>query len=128
MVGDGFAFAIRVSRQEKYGHALGRFAQLVENFDFARNDLVVGFEFFIWVDTQLTLGQVFNVPYAGFYDVFASQIFLDGLCLGRRFDNDQRLLHYSHSSTVMRQACALQEFETFKFFDTKSSHDFTHEE
>ena len=44
MRADGFAFAIRVAREIDGVGALGRFAQLVDNFDFSGNDLVLGLE------------------------------------------------------------------------------------
>ena len=44
------------------------------------------------VDAELTLRQVAQMPHGGAHHVLSSQIFLDGLGLGRRLDNDERSL------------------------------------
>ena len=43
---------------------------------------------FFDIDTQRALGQILHVAERGFDREALAQIFLDGLRLGRRFDND----------------------------------------
>ena len=88
MSGDGLAFAVRV-RREIDGVGRGRqLLQLGHNFFFAGDDDVVGLEIVLNVHTQSALGQILHVPERGLDREALAQIFLDGLRLGRRFDND----------------------------------------
>ena len=88
MCGNGLAFAVRVRRQIDRVHRAGQLLQLGQNFFFPGNDDVVGFELVAGIHTQSALGQIFHVAERGLDSKSLSQIFLDGLRLGRRFDND----------------------------------------
>ena len=88
MGGNGFAFAVRVRRQV---NGVGRGCQLLQlgdNLFFAGDDDVIGLEVVLDIDAQRALGQIFHVAERGFDREALTQIFLDGLRLGRRFDND----------------------------------------
>ena len=86
--GDGFAFAVRVRRQIDVVRGQGQLLQLGENLLLAGNDDVFRLEFVVDIDAQRALGQVFDVPERSFDGEALPQIFLDGLGLGRRFDDD----------------------------------------
>ena len=88
MGGNGFAFAIRVGREVDRIHALRQLLQLGDNFFFAGNDDVFGLEVIVDVDPERALGQIFHVAERSFDSEALAQIFLDGLRLGRRLDDD----------------------------------------
>ena len=88
MGGNGLAFAVRVRRQID-GVGRGRqLFQLGDNLLFAGDDDVIRLEAVRDIDAQSALGQIFHVAERGFDREALAQIFLDGLRLGRRFDND----------------------------------------
>ena len=62
--------------------------QLGQNFFFARNDDIIGLEVVVRIHAQRALGQIFHVAERGFDSKSLTQIFLDGLRLGGRFDDD----------------------------------------
>src|SRR4029078_4323362 len=86
--GDGFAFAVRVGRQIDVVRGQGQLLQLGENLLLAGDDYVFRLEFVVDIDAQRALGQVFDVPERSFDGEALPQIFLDGLGLGRRLDDD----------------------------------------
>ena len=86
---NGFAFAVRVGGQI---HGLGLFRrrfQLLNDLAFAGDGDVLGLEIFLQVDAQLLFGQVFDVPHGSFYGEIRAEVFVDGLRLGGRFDDDE---------------------------------------
>src|SRR2546426_7413204 len=85
---DGFAFAIRVRRQIDRIRGIGQLLELCDDFFFAGNDDVFRIEIIIDVDTEGALGQILDVTERGFDGETLTQIFLDGLRLGRRLDDD----------------------------------------
>ena len=88
MGGDGFAFAIRVRSEVDVVGREGQLLQLGQDFFFSRNDDVLGFEIVFDVDAQAAFGQVFHVAERSVDGEPRTQIFLDGLGLGWRFDDD----------------------------------------
>ena len=88
MGGDGFAFAVRVRRQVDGVRGRGQLLQLGENFFFAGDDDVLGLEVVCDIDAESALGQILHVAERGFDREAFTQIFLDGLRLGGRFDDD----------------------------------------
>ena len=88
MRGDGFAFAVRVRRQIDRIRRRGQLFQLGDNLFFAGDDDVIRLEIIINVHTQRALGQILDMPQRRLDREPLTQIFLDGLRLGRRFDND----------------------------------------
>ena len=89
MRSNGFAFAVRVRREVDRVHADGQLLQLGDNFFFARNDHVLSLKIVIDIDPERALGQVLHVSKRSFDRVALPQIFLDGLRLGGRFDDDK---------------------------------------
>ncbi len=85
---NGLAFAVRVRRQIDRVHRTGQLLQLGQNFFFPGDYDVVGLEVVACVHTERALGQILHVAERGLDSKSLSQIFLDGLRLGRRFDND----------------------------------------
>ncbi len=69
-------------------HRPRQLLQLGQNFFFAGDDDVIGLEVVAGVHAQSALGQIFHVAERGLDGKSLSQIFLDGLRLRRRFDND----------------------------------------
>ena len=86
--GDGFAFAVRVRREIDAIHAQRQLLQPGDNFFFAGNDDVFGLEIVVDIDTERALGQIFHVAERSLDSKALTQIFLDGLRLGRRLDDD----------------------------------------
>src|SRR5579862_1083639 len=85
---DGFAFTVRVRREIDGIGGGSKLFQLGDNFFFAGNDNVVGRKIVVDIHTQSALGQILDMPERSFHREALTQIFLDGLRLGRRFDND----------------------------------------
>ena len=92
MPADGLALAIRVGGQE-HGLALaGGGFEILDDVLFALDGAVIGFKVVVHVHAQLALGQVAQMSHAGLDHIIGSQIFADGLGLGRGLHNDQILL------------------------------------
>ena len=88
MRGNGFPFAVRVRRQVNLVGGDSELLQFGNDFFFARDDDVLGIKVVFDIDAQIALGQVFHVAKRGLDGISLTQIFLDGLRLGRRFDDD----------------------------------------
>ena len=93
MPADGFAFTVRVGRQQ---HTVGVFGLALQLFD----ELFLAFDadvlrriVMLDVDAQLGGGQIADVAHAGRNFVVFAQIFADGLRLGRRLHDDE-FCHY----------------------------------
>src|ERR1700686_2475853 len=82
------ALAIRVRRQIDRVRRGRQLFQLGHNFLFAGDDDVVRLEVVLDIHTQCALGQILHVAERGLDREALPQILLDGLRLGRRFDND----------------------------------------
>ena len=88
MGGNGFPLAVRVRRKIDCICGRRQLFQLGDNFFFTRDDDVIRLEIVFDIDAQRALRQILDVPERGLYREALTQIFLDGLRLGRRFDND----------------------------------------
>ena len=88
MRGNGLAFAVGVRSEIDRVHSARQLFQLGKNFFFAGNDHVFGGKLFVRINTESALGQIFYVTKRGLDGKSLAQIFLDGLRLRRRFDND----------------------------------------
>ena len=85
---DGFAFTIRVRRQIDRIRRVRQLLQLDQDLFFSGDNNVFGIEFVLDVDTQRALGQILDVPKRSLNRKTLPQIFLYGLGLGWRFDDD----------------------------------------
>ena len=85
---DGFAFAIRIGREIDRIHPDRQLLQPGNNFLFARNDDVFGLEVVLDVDPERALGQILYVAERSLDGESLAQIFLDGLRLGGRLDDN----------------------------------------
>ena len=89
MPGDGFAFAIRVGRQNELVGALYRFRDLANDLLGAAVDLPRHLEVLIGRHRAVLRRQVAHVSERGDHLIVASKVFIDGLGLRGRFhDND----------------------------------------
>jgi hypothetical protein len=88
MRGNGLALAVRVRRQKDEVRRGGELLQLGDDFFFAGDDDVIGLEPVRGIHTQRALGQILHMAERSLDREALAQIFLDGLRLGRRFDND----------------------------------------
>ncbi len=105
MPADGLALAVGVGRQDD-GRGFGRgLLQLVDDLLALGDDVVEGLEVVVDVHPQLALGQVADMAHGGLDDVVRPQIFVDRLRLGRRLDDDQRLLHHHFLRYVLPGPC-----------------------
>ena len=68
---------------------LRRVLQLLEDLLAAGDDFVRRLEPFVDVDAELALRQIADVPHRGDDLVVLAEIFVDGLRLRRRLDDDQ---------------------------------------
>ena len=88
MRADRFALTVRVSRQI---HGFGFLRCLLQpfyNIGLVGTNLVCGFEVPLDIDAQFFPGQIHDVAIGRLDRVIAAEIFVDGLRLGRRLDND----------------------------------------
>ena len=90
MPGDCLAFPVRVRRDEDFARILGRALQLRDRFFLSRNWNQLRLEA-LDVDAELLLGQIHDVANGRANAIAAAEVFADGLRLGRRFDDDERL-------------------------------------
>ena len=98
MPGDGFAFSIRVRRQEHFvaGFRLG--LNLRKDLRFALDRHILRFEIVFHVDAQLAGGQILNMPDRRHDGITTPQILADGAGFRRRLNNDQCLGHENSGS------------------------------
>ena len=68
----------------------GIIAKFADNITLFGRDFVFGFEIVLDVYTHVFEGQVADVTYRGANAVIVAEVLADGLCLGGRFDNDER--------------------------------------
>ena len=93
MPADGFAFTVRVGRQQHTVGVLGLALQLFDELFLAFDADVLRRIVMLDVDAQLGGGQIADVAHAGRNFVVFAQIFADGLRLGRRLHDDE-FCHY----------------------------------
>jgi hypothetical protein len=86
--GNGFAFAVLVSRQPEVFCFFRQLFQLGHYFSFLRRDFVLGFVIILFLDTEILFYQVADMAETGGYLEILSQEFLDGLGFCRRLDDD----------------------------------------
>jgi hypothetical protein len=91
---DRLALAIGVGRQHHVVDLLGRRLELLEDLLFALDDRVGLREIVREVDGLRALGQVLEVPLRGEHVVARAEVLLDGLRLGRRLNDNERLGHH----------------------------------
>ena len=95
MPADRLALAIGVGRHVAVGRVLGGVLQFLDDLLARHQRLVLFGEIVVDVHTQFALGQIADVPHRRHHLVVAAEILVDGLRLGRRFDNDERFCHES---------------------------------
>ena len=93
MLADCLTFSVRVCGKVYDRRSLGGGPQFANDLFLRRDDAVMRHESIFDVDSQLVLGQVFDMSYRCFYVKTPAEILLDRLCLGGRFDYDQRICH-----------------------------------
>ncbi|MBS1226673.1 MAG: pyrB [Candidatus Aminicenantes bacterium] len=87
--GDGLALAVGIGGQDDTIALAGGLPELGDDLLLVRDDLVGRLEVVIDVDPQLLLGQVADMSHRGLDRVVRAEIVVDGLGLGRRFDDDE---------------------------------------
>ncbi len=109
---DGLALAIGVGREQDLVHLLGGGLELFEDLLLALDDPVrlgevvrdVDRRHLLALDLRLLLGgQILDVPLGREHFVPGAQVFLDGLRLGRRLHDHERLGHH-HLLTATERA------------------------
>ena len=86
--GDGLALPVRVGREEQLVGALERRDDLLDALFRPLVDLPDHGEVVLGIDRAVLGRQVAHVAIAGEHPVARAQVFVDGLGLGRRFDDD----------------------------------------
>ncbi len=104
MEADGFALAIRVSRQVHGVGALGGRFQLCDQLLFAFDHLVNRLEIVVDVHRQILLGQILHVAQRGLHRVVFAQVLPNRFRLRRRLDDDEILCHMSAATFLNRAA------------------------
>src|ERR1043166_8016157 len=90
--GDRLALAVRVGGEEHPLRRLGRLLDLGEGLGLFLDGHVFGREAVLHVHAQLALRQVAHVPHGRLHGIARAEVLPDGLCLGGRFDDDERAL------------------------------------
>ena len=110
MPADGFAFAVRVGRQQ---HAVGVFGlalQLLDELFFALDADVLRGIAMLHINAQLRCGQIADMTHAGGDLVVIAQIFADGFRLCRRL-HDNQFRHFFFSP--LSATCAQRDARSF---------------
>ena len=89
MPGDRLALAVRVRREIDRAGRLGVLFQLCDQILLVLHGDIFRLEAVLYVNAQLALRQIPQMPHGRFYLIFAAEISLDGLGLRRGFDDDQ---------------------------------------
>jgi hypothetical protein len=98
--GDRLPFTIGVGREEHVVRVLRGALQLGEDFLFSRNDFIGFLEAVFDVDAEL-LREILDVPLRGQDLVTGSEVLLDRLRFGGRFDDDERFPHTSSEAQTV---------------------------
>ena len=88
MPADRLALTVRVGRKDQHRIRLERFGDCAHVLLAVRGDLPLHLEAVLGVDRSILGRQVAHVPVGREYGVLGPEILVDGLCLGRRFDDD----------------------------------------
>ena len=88
MCGNSFAFAVGVGRKIDGIGRLRQLLQLDQDLFFPWDHDVFGVKIVLNIDAEVAFGQVFHMAEGSLDRVSRAQIFLDGLRLGRRLNND----------------------------------------
>ena len=88
MPGDGFAFAIRVCRQDQLVGVFDRFRDFADDFLGLGVNVPVHHKVVIRFHRPIFGGQVANVAVGGNYLIARAKVFIDGLGLGGGLDDD----------------------------------------
>ena len=89
MPGDCLSFAVGIGGQI---YLVGMFCVLFQRLDqipFAADIDVLGGKIMLDVDAELAFGQIAQMSHGGAHHILLAKIFLDGLGLGRRLDDNQ---------------------------------------
>ena len=89
---DGLALAVRVACEVDFRSVLRIFLERLDEVALATDVDVFRREVVVDVDAELALRQVAQVAHRCANHVLAAEVFLDGLGLGWRLDDDERLL------------------------------------
>src|SRR3990172_366426 len=87
--GNGLALAVRVGREQDAVRFFGGGLELFHDRRLALDHDVAGLEVLFNVNAELALRQVHDLAYGGLYRVVFAEILADGLCLCRRFYDDE---------------------------------------
>ena len=87
--GDGLALAVEVGREKDFVGVLGELLELRDDFAAVGDDDVVRGKVVRDVHSHLGLRQVAHVPERRAHFVLLAEVLVDGLGLGRGFDNDE---------------------------------------
>ena len=96
MPADCLSFAVRVCCKVDLGSVFCFLADPAENITASTDSDVFQIKIMININTQLALGQITYMSLGSFNLISFSQIFSDGFCFCRRFNNDQFLFHGRH--------------------------------
>ena len=88
MPGDGLALAIGVGGEDQLAGALDGLGDLVEALRRLGLNVPMHLEVVVWDDRAVLRGQIADMAVGGDDAVSGPQIFIDGLCLGGQFDDD----------------------------------------
>ena len=107
---DSLALAVGVARQIDGVSSRGGFLQVGDDLGLAGADLIGRRETVLDVYAQLLLGQVHHMPVGSLHGIVSPEIFIDGLRLRGRFDDNQRSCHVCFLNRNAFQKEALQPF------------------
>ena len=88
MPGDGLAFPVGVGREDQLVGILDRVGNFLDDFLRLTIAVPVHFEVILRFDRPILGGQIAHVPVGCDDLVTAAQVFVDGLGLGSRFNDD----------------------------------------
>ncbi len=89
---DGLALAVRVACEIDFRSVLRVFLERLDEVALAADVDVFRREVVVNIDAELALRQIAQVAHRSAHHVLAAEVFLDGLGLGWRLDDDERLL------------------------------------
>ena len=94
--GDRLAFPVGVGGEVDGGRGLGGLLELGQRLGLALDGDVLGLEPVVDVHAQLPGGEIAQVPDRRLHVVAPAQVLPDGLGLGGRLDDDERISHAGH--------------------------------
>ncbi|MNC29289.1 hypothetical protein D3C75_775330 [compost metagenome] len=72
MPGNGFPFAVRVSRQIDFFHFFTGILKFLENRSLTANRNIFGAEVILYFDANLALRQISDMSHRSLYDIFTA--------------------------------------------------------